>query len=480
MNYPFASLVRVGIILSIFVLLLSISLFSLTEIPPTWMDEGAIIQVAMNLSEQGIYGYQIAPGNLISAEFLTTGYPVIYPVALSFLVFGKSLFAARFVMVLFMFSLLVSVYWYSRLLSTREDSDYFFPIMALLLLVSFPPLYGHGKNVLGEVPGLTFFMFSLISLLIFERGNRSQWLLLISGVFSGLSMATKPLYLILILPPTLFSFFLLSRNSFSYKEKGILLLGTLAPLAWWVLVQSGDGSVWSIFSYGNPNNTPLVDLVIKNSVRFLTEFSPAYFLGLLFLWWGGVALRRKRGIPISTAESIALGFSVLNLLSFLTTRGFYRYLLPSEILALLFLPYTLYSGVRLKLAHREALLGSISLILILVGIQGYQLLFSSWVSDSHGSERTALLTRELGSIDQGQSVFFYHVPEAVPFLSHRNYYQYLNFADSVQRGSESLPLLQQGRVDLILVDDRFSTSTFPLDYYKEKSQFDKYTLYEKK
>src|SRR3990167_10478021 len=181
MNSAFS---RVSIILITvgFCLLGLLSFSRLTESPPTWMDEGAIDQVAMNLAENGIYGYQIAPGNFISAEFLTTGYPVVYPIALSFLLFGKSLFAARFIMVVFMFLLSISVYWYSTLLAPNRSSLRLFPIITLFLLISFAPLYGHGKNVLGEVPGLTFFVFSLVSLYIFEQKHRVEWLIFLSGI----------------------------------------------------------------------------------------------------------------------------------------------------------------------------------------------------------------------------------------------------------------------------------------------------------
>ena len=54
MNHSLASFVHAGVVLCVFVFLLFLSLSSLTESPATWMDEGAINQVAMNLSEQGI------------------------------------------------------------------------------------------------------------------------------------------------------------------------------------------------------------------------------------------------------------------------------------------------------------------------------------------------------------------------------------------------------------------------------------------
>jgi len=452
----------------------------LTESPPTWMDEGAIDQVAMNLAQKGIYGYQIAPRQFVSAEFLTTGYPVVYPVALSFLIFGKSLFSARLVMVLFIFFLVVLAYWYSRMHDVSEDSLLLFPVFSLFLLISFAPLYGHGKNVLGEVPGFTFFLFSLLFLLLFERGYRARWLPPAAGLLAGLSMATKPLYLVTILPAALFTIFLFKRSALSLKEKSLFFLGALIPLLWWLVVQSGSNSPLDVFSYGNPERSAFLPLIVSNSLRFISESQPVYCLVLVLLWWIGVAIRKRGGIPISLAESFALSFSVFNLLGFLTTRGFYRYLFPTEVLALLFLPYALYCMIRLVWSPARALHASFALLTVLIGFQTYLLFFHSWVSDSQTSTRAAMLTRELSVITPQQSVFFYHVPEAVLFLPHDNYYQYLRFADTVERGKEILPLLSEGKADFVLVDMRFSTSTIPLTAYQEKSHFDKYTLYEKK
>lgn len=479
MNSAFSRLSVLLIVLA-FCVLGALSFWRLTEIPATWMDEGAIDQVAMNLAQKGIYGYQIAPGDFISAEFLTTGYPVVYPIALSFLLFGKSLFAARFIMVVFMFLLSISVYWYSTLLAPNRSSLRLFPIITLFLLISFAPLYGHGKNVLGEVPGLTFFVFSLVSLYIFEQKHRVEWLIFLSGILSGLSMATKPLYLILILPSSLCVFFLFRRKSFSLKEKGLFMLGMCIPLLWWIFAQSGDHSVLNTFFYGNPDQTSFISLITRNSARFFTEISPIYFLALLLCWWLGMLLKGGKDSKILTTEWFAFIFSFLNLISFLTTRGFYRYFFPSEVLALLFLPYALYSIMQFRLNPTRSLLGVVFVTTVLIGIQSYQLFFHSWVSDSQHSARATILSRELGVLEPERSVFFYNVPEAVLFLPHKNYYQYLRFADTVERGSDTLPLLERGRVDLVLVDGRFSTSTFPLNHYKEKSRFDKYTLYEKK
>ena len=42
------------------------SFSNLTETPPTWMDEGIIIQTARNFSNSGIAGIRVDPQNIVS------------------------------------------------------------------------------------------------------------------------------------------------------------------------------------------------------------------------------------------------------------------------------------------------------------------------------------------------------------------------------------------------------------------------------
>ena len=75
-------------------------------------------------------------------------------------------------------------------------------------------------------------------------------------------------------------------------------------------------------------------------------------------------------------------------------------------------------------------------------------------------------------------ILFYNVPEAVIFLPHANYIQYIRLADSVIRGQEHIQTLASGIPDFVLVDIKFDLSNMP-SVYKEKVRFDKYILFEK-
>ena len=89
-------------LIGILAMVLFFSTYQLTESPHTWYDEGAIIQRAINFLRYGTMHYQVAPDKFSSAAFDSTGYPVIFPISLTFKYFGIGLLQARAVMVVFL------------------------------------------------------------------------------------------------------------------------------------------------------------------------------------------------------------------------------------------------------------------------------------------------------------------------------------------------------------------------------------------
>lgn len=468
----------------IFLVLVSLGIFiflsfsRLTESPPTWLDEGAIEQVAINLSDKGVYGYQTAPNHFISAGFLTTSYPVIYPVAMSFAIGGISLFNARIVMLFFMFILCTGAYFFIREQANTRIKH--LSAISLLLLVTFAPFYGHGKNVLGEVPGIAFFIVSLFFLGLFNKSKRKEWIIFLAGIFSGFAMATKPIFLILILPSALLSILIIYRKAFSLKEKSLFFIGAGLPILLWLIVHVNSGSLFAVLFSGNPDHVSTLALFLENVSRFL-KIEPFYFLCLMLVWWTSIICRKRADVAILTPEVFACLFSSLNFFSFFLTRGFYRYFFPGEVLALIFLPISLYfifKTVSGRFPKFQAD-GAVYILLIFTAFQVYQTFFHSWISQSQNSHRAGLLSENLGALPSDKSLFVYNVPEALIFLPHRNFFQYLWFAESVEYGEENLPLLWKGVPDFLLIEPKFNESEKISHFYREKSRFDKYTLFEK-
>ncbi len=474
-SMSFASVVYVLVLAGAIILFGFLASYRLPENPPTWLDEGSITQVSINLAQHGVYGIQTAPNQFVPTDFLTTGFPVIYPITASFSLFGVTLLNARIVMALFMTLLCVFSYFLIRALSGRKHA---LSLFSLFLLVTFAPLYGHGKNVLGEVPGLMFFVASLVAFHYAQR-RPDLWLWLLSGTLAGLSMATKPIYLFIIAPSVLLLLFL-QRSRFSLKQVVAYALGSTAVLLLWFFIQVGSiGALQQILFAANADNIGLSGHFLSNIKQFVSELQPIYFIGLLGIWWTSLVLRRWNKVEISSVELYAALFSAMNFLLYLASRGFYRYFFPAEVLSLIFLPFALYQ-VPLKEYRAPFLKVCTVFIAALILFQGYQTFFHSWISEFKDSNRSALLSEHLQDIPENKTVFFYNVPEAVIFLPSQNYYQYLRYGDNVIRGEENLALLFSGTPDFVLVDLKFTDTDKILPRYTEIARFDKYVLYERK
>lgn len=425
------------------------STYKLTESPPPWRDEGIVTQVARNLSERGRYAVQLAPGEFVSAGFVTTGYPVIFPVALSFKLFGAGLPQARAVMILFIFSLALAAYFLMR----RESGSHL-AAFSLLLLAGFAPLYGHGRTVIGEVPGTALILLLLLFIRSREERDFSLLDVAIAGLLVGLVMAAKPIFFIVGVPTLVIAFFL-SRSRLSGKRLALFCLLALACLALWLFLQFGGESLAEIARIysGDPDRVSIFATAIHNVKDMLTHLETLYFMGLMVLWALGLYISRKEA-GVSQAERGAFVFSIMLSGAYLASVGYYRYFFPAEALALLYLPLSLSRLSRLFSTRNilsEKTLGTLlSLGLIALSLfQFYQTGFKSFISSYFTSRRTALLSENLSAIGQGP-VLVWDVPEAVLFLPNDNYYQYVEFATAV-RGKEQLPELVAQKIPSAIV-----------------------------
>ena len=131
-------------VLALIIICLIFSTYKLTESPGVWADEGVFLQTARNLISFGQQGLQVEPGKITSSEYLTAGYPFIYPISLVFKIFGEGVLEARLVMVLFiLFFIFTAHYLIKRMFGFSLAAQ------ASLVLVSFPVLYGNGKSAIG-------------------------------------------------------------------------------------------------------------------------------------------------------------------------------------------------------------------------------------------------------------------------------------------------------------------------------------------
>ena len=459
--------------ISLFAVATFFSIYKLYESPPTWMDEGIIIQTARSIYDIGYPAIPVAPDKYESAGIVTTSYPVTIPVAMSFKLFGTGLIPARMVMVVYL--LLLFIVSYIILKKFVSPSRY---LLSFALFITFAPLYGQGKNVLGEVPGMFFFILFLSIIYFLELNvnkSKSIWLNLLAGLSGGLFVITKPIFILFI--PAIFLAFIVKRfwfrnSSFVYFGKLQLFQFTIAfflPIIVWFFFQFTGDSIVSIFSlYANPYKVNVANVVFSNIRLLFSDFQPFYFLVLFIIWSTSFIFRLWKKENIYFAELISFFFSSLVFVAFFRTPGFYRYFFPAQVLAILYFIPSLelfISKIKIFSNNKKSVFITLAVIALVV-LQSYVLVFTSWTAKSYDSTRSKKM-QESFSLISSKNIFLYQVPEVATFLPISSFYQFFYYAPGRSLGSKSLMALLNGLPDIVIVNS---------DVYKEnKEMFYRYS-----
>lgn len=415
------------------------STYKLFESPETWMDEGFIIQSVAGLLATGALALPVAPGVFESAWYMTTGFPVVLPLAGAFALFGPSLEIARIVMVLFLFSFFAIAWIYART-AFKEWISY----LSIFFLLCFAPIYGNGRNVLGEVPGLLFILLTV--LLLSAPGPLTPMRAVLVGAGVGMVVATKPIFILFAIALVAVLFF--RRSEFALRNQfKFFLLGACIPALLWYVLQFGDATISQIVTlYANPHTIPLLDALKSTMTRFYTEAQPAFFLAMLLVWAVSYGIRRFLHEPVSAAEEILLLFSVLVLCLYLRTAGYYRYFFPAQVFALLYLPSAaLYIGRQMRIQH-IVVVGLLGLLVFLA----YETAFRSWVAVHYDATRTEAFIKYFATVPADEELFIYQAPEAVPFALKHRFYQYAQIVPGLHAGAGWAPQVAAGTAAKVL------------------------------
>ena len=464
---------------AVLLVVLAFGTYKLTESPAIWGDEGLILELAVNLARHGKMMSQIAPGAYVSGAFMTTGFPVIYPVTASFKLFGIGLLQARAVMVVYMLLIAGIVFLFAQKRFGARQA-----VFASLLVATFPPLYANGKNVLGEIPGLFFlilFLWFVDRLESSEHKRPSDWLL--AGLAAGLCLVTKPVFLTLL--PAIIGGAILARKKIHWDARSWILasIGLLLPILVWLQTQFFPGdSVRDILSmYANPYQLDDIAAVIRTNVlRFVTESVPIYLLAVMGVWSFAIVPKLWKR-QASLAESVAYAFCGLILIAYLRTPGWYRYFFPAQIISFIFLPASLE-----KLAEQlkrfvswkyAAYIAAIPLSALIL-FQAYQTAFHSWVANTYASTMTRDLKEYFDAFDPTKSI--YVVPEVIVFLPNANYYHYIYVVGFTFGDEEALGAVKKGIPDfLITYSHIWDAPENPYPLYEERTRIGRYVIAER-
>lgn len=476
------SIIRNTLLASAVCIALIASIYKLSEAPAIWYDEGFYTQIAMHFAEAGKQALQIAPGVYVPTSYITVGYPLIFPLSISYNIFGVGVLAGRGVMVLFLLGFVLASY-----VLVRKLFGSWVAAWTTLLLATFPMLYGNGKSVLGEVPGLFFLVLSLLALHYLEKTNYRDWRWYVAvGFFAGVCAATKPFFILLLVALCITLALRWSNSTLNWYGVFLGAIALILPLGLWAYLQFGtDTSLHGVLAeYANPyasNN--LFALMLHNALRFVRESTPLYTL-IMMTVWGTALFIRKGKKSITAVELAAFTFCTLAIASYLRLEGWYRYLFPAITIALLFFPASLQTTATFASSYvgslRKLMWLPFALVTLLSGAQLYQLAFSSYIAQYYASSRTRSAAQALSHFTPTTSFFLYNTPEVAILLPSREYYQYLTPTAKVTIGEDELSALARGAADVVIVNsDTYTTHPDLFNRYHLKETVDRYAILQK-
>lgn len=321
-----------SLLFSFFVILL---FYGFPDSPSPWFDEGINLGIAKSFAEKGVYNMAVGPNQYVNEKqlMITTNYPLLLPVSLAFKLLGIGLWQARIVMILYLLIFGFLVYRLAKKYYGEKSA-----LMSLSLLVVFLPLYGNGKSVLGEIPGLVFILSGL-----FFLDKEKKWQVILTGLFLGLGVATKPLYLLFVLSLLASEIWLaLKQKKINWTRWSLLSSGGFLPLFFWLLTIIPNvldlRSVYNFFVYyRNPYSLDSGLAISKNLIKFFSESTPIHLL-LLFVTFVTSKIFDRR---FRQMEIVLLVFIMLDLYFYIKTAGWYRYFFPAHVLLFILFPNAL-------------------------------------------------------------------------------------------------------------------------------------------
>ncbi len=402
--------------------------------PATWFDEGINIGIANSLVERGIYSLAVSPEEVVSATerpfLITSNYPILVPVAAALILFNSdSLIVVRLPMVLYLWAFFGLVF----LLIKRFHPNSWAPWLGIGLLVTFAPLYGNGKAVLGEVPGLVWLLAGLLVL-----PAKINWRLVLAGFCFGLAIACKP-YFLIIAPAVLVGEWYAFRTDkkIFFTRLGYLFIGGIGPIMVWlftILIPfSLDSIQRTIGYYSNSYAASNFTTVVTSNVwRFFSESTPIHLLGLVLVlgFWLKDRFKNK---TLTELEIILAMFVGITMLWYLKTPGWYRYFFTAHVVLLAFLPVSLLWFKKQKIA--------IALMLGLISIQGVHLLTRTNDALYYSTEATDFSKEVLSAVTAEEKILVINSPSVAFLLSdHAETYQFLQINPSLHFGQADLKI----------------------------------------
>lgn len=320
------------LLLALFAVFVWLVFYGFPDSPSPWFDEGVILGVAKSYVQGGVYDLNVGPGQYSGKPHLliTSNFPLLFFVILIFKLLGIGLWQAKIASIIFLLSFFCLFYFVGKKYYGR-----WLALIGLALVISFLPLYGNGKSVLGEVPGLVYFLGGLLML-----DKKKWWQIFLAGLLFGLAASTKSLYMLFIPALTGGEIWLAIKNKeTNWRRWFYLAVGGFLPLILWVWTILPVDLSWRSLAefvayYRNPYNLATGSVIFKNFLRFFTETTPLHFLMLFGVFAVSKIIRRE----FRQIEIVVILFVALDWIFYLKTVGWYRYFFPAHVLLFILFP----------------------------------------------------------------------------------------------------------------------------------------------
>jgi hypothetical protein len=314
-------------------LILAGSFYNLSNYPAVWWDEAIFSETAANLVQHGRYAFTVqSPDQLNDFDFrISAGPMVILPVALAYKLLGVGIVPGRLVAGLYLVLAFLALMAGARRLWGSGNA-----LLAVVLAFLGTDVFYWGRSVLGDIPALALFLWSLWFL---ARGL-DRWSLLhlfLGGVFLGLAFDAKEFYGLAFLPPLVS----IVRQAWKCERRLLPALAAYAaglalPLIAYlalkaVILGSFSGAVFHFLHQKqllcHEFFTPLtIGRIYPESLLFLAKH-PLFWLGLL----GACCTWKSR--TSSPAQRLWIWNFLMWSLVYLTAVYWERFALPALFLA---------------------------------------------------------------------------------------------------------------------------------------------------
>ncbi len=351
-------------------LVIFLLVFRLGESPPPWFDEGWHLHIPKNLAINGVYADYSSEGTRLGGPTISVGPTVMLPIAALFKFFGVNIPLARSVIVIYALMALWALYRVSMQVSGHWQMS--IGAIVLCLMGAGTRFIYSGRNVIGEVPGISFLLLGLM--LWFQTKPTDGWRLVGVGILMGLASITKNQFAVFVLPSLLLVWVAdmgwyrrLGWRMFVIPGivAGVIFFGWLLVLFYGLGVAEQIGSLQSTASNAFLVLNP--DRLSRNLIYLAANYGLLFWPAAIY----GFFLARPR-TDTGQRWGILYIFFVLSTLFYITSVGWPRYAFSTLVLATIFVAQMLYKlSSQIDFQKMGSVGGRLrtTLIMILLGIE---------------------------------------------------------------------------------------------------------------